>query len=165
MKVKLNDIKQSGLEISNQLDLVRLNNRMNESKNNDIFFTANPEYSVKITPDNLGFIFSGTITGVYQQPCSLCVKDLENKISSKFSYNLRKSGDETENENVVFFNDENYEIDDLLEEELILKTTPYLRPAVEDETCRTCGKNVKSLLEIKKSDTFSLGDLLKGVIK
>jgi uncharacterized metal-binding protein YceD (DUF177 family) len=157
------------------MPLEPLNARMNEGRGNDIEFTKAPEISVQITRTRGGAQVKGAVTTACRQPCSLCSLNLEVPIEVTLDYILKPAPVGTTAEEakamadsgVMYYQDEQFDLEDLVQEALILSLSPYYYPECgNDGKCLRCGEVPQTRKEvIKREEKNSLGALMANAKK
>ncbi|MCI5065595.1 DUF177 domain-containing protein [bacterium] len=168
IEIRVTDIPSRGLEISDRLSLSALNARMAEAPDNDVIFTEEPRFSIKITPEIAGAEVKGQISTAYQQPCGVCLEPLREELSQELQITLKaKSGrpgvdratSATEWEDdigIIYFNGEHIDLEEILQENLILAINPF---SPREHNCPGIPAEHQESTEQKNP---TLGDLIKN---
>ena len=177
MIVNLSELSLEGLPVKGTISLAPLNARMKEGRTNDIEFTTPPSCDLIIYPTGGGGAqASGTVTTTYQQQCGRCLEPKERQLSVKVRFVFspkpesvapRATLDEqfVDDINLVYFEGDQLELEELIQESLILELSPYWCPAVDAaDACTLCGiAAVRFATTTEDSTTASkgkLGDLI-----
>lgn len=167
MKIRISDISPKGLEVTGELPLESLKNRMKEGENQDILFLAPPIVSLTVTGNSSGAELKGSIKTIYTQPCSLCLEGKTQHETIPVSLYLKErpagsGSDDTDDIGIVFFEGDNVELTTILEEEIIVRLSLFWHPPFDtSERCLECKKTRKDLGLSSVPDKATLGDLLR----
>ena len=159
MKIKLADISPHGFRIQESLPLDALNRRMDEGRENDIHFTLAPQVDITVEKTADGATIKGRVASKYTQPCSLCAKEVERDVAVELDIALKPRpadyGREAEEElavadlGLVYYDHDQINAEDLIQEALILSLSPYWRPEADERgCCRVCGKEIDKPVQI-----------------
>ena len=150
-RVRISDISPAGVRIQGLLLLDRLNKRMNEGANNEIVFLDPPAFELTVFGTQQGAEAQGSVRTRYRQPCSRCLKEIDNELSRDLRFVLKPKSSIPEGVKpeddvfVIYFEGEYIDFEDTLQEVLILGLSPYLLPEREpDGSCALCGLKVQS---------------------
>lgn len=171
MLVRLTDISAKGLEIKDKINLAALNVRMNEGRDNEIIFISEPRCDLKIVKQVNGLSLKGVVKTSYRQPCSRCALELELPLSVPIDLVLKPTDPEQyqkleDDVGIVTYSGEHIDLEPVIQEYIILATSPYLQPEQDQEgKCLLCGKAASSSADKASSGTVNLGALLKGALK
>lgn len=156
MKVRITDIGPSGLKVSDNIALEPLNRRMNEAKSNEFIFTEAPHVELHVHKTPSGAQVKGTARAKYNQPCSLCAKELDREAIAEINMvfqrrtplqlsNLPEEDDSFSDDiGLSYFYGEHIELEDIIQESLILTLDPYYRPPQNEAgECTSCGKSCR----------------------
>lgn len=171
MKIRVSDLTSRGLKLSEKMDLTALNSRMSEGKGNEIVFLTAPDVELDLRPVIGGTSLSGKLKTSYQQPCARCSKDLEYPLDLELNYLLKplknQSESDADDESVVFYEGEQFDLEDLLQECIILALDPFQSPpCLNNGDCSLCGFNLNKYCDDSEPENNSanLGDLLKKAL-
>ncbi|MCB0318615.1 MAG: DUF177 domain-containing protein [Bdellovibrionales bacterium] len=167
-QIRIKDISpERPLQYDQELALDSLNARMNEGVENDIFFTVPPKIEIKISKTTGGARLVGKVTSAFTQPCGRCADELERKIEIPMDYMLKPldSGnpDELDGEpGVLYFQDDQLDLEDLVQETLILAMSAYWLPEKDESgKCKLCHKVFTEDHDPDKKKSFNLGEIFK----
>lgn len=173
MKIRISDIPHTGLKVNDTLPLEALNARMAQGRLGDIVFTEAPKVDLTISHIENGAETKGTVSTKYRRQCARCLEDLDRSltIEANFTLHQKPAADEIEKNEVEFFADdvgityfegENIDLEDLIQEALILPLTLYWAPECDAKgNCSVCGIN-RSKFESRDEPTgTNLGNLMK----
>lgn len=174
MKVRISTIPAPGIKISEKIPLQALNARMNEGRNNDIFFTQAPQTDILVTKTASGAQVKGKVKAKYNQPCSLCLEVIERPLEVSLDYILEPKS-ETESQpslpfdrkyeddiGITYYEGDQVELEDLIQEALILALSPFWHPPLDKkDNCTRCGKNFSQENPEGLDNKRNLGTLLK----
>ena len=189
MKVRMSDIPPQGLPISATMSLEALNTRMNEGRNNDITFTQAPKVELTVFKALGGGEAKGTITAKYRRPCGLCSDELEQPLTIRADFIIKDrptpkrsrdddhdqkdkqvgavgdDGEFADDVGIFFYEGDNFELEEPLQELLILSLSPFWHPERDKKTgnCSLCGKNPCPDRESEGDALGKLGELFKKV--
>lgn len=155
-KVRVSDITPDGRTISGTLMLERLNKRMEEGANNEIRFLEAPLFEIRVFGTPQGAEVRGRVTARYRQPCSRCLKEIDQELERELRYVLKplssvpEGVDPEQDAFAIYYEGEYIDFEDALQETLILGLSPFLLPErLPDGTCSLCA--------LKVQDAFSFG--------
>lgn len=180
MRISLAALPTNGLVIRDSIPLEPLNQRMAEGQNNEIVFTAaNVDLLVSATKG--GILISGSASGRCMQPCSLCAKDKEHPVEAKIDFYLKPRGDKCQKDansenaiesdsadqtEIIYYEDDSIDIEELIQEALILQLSPYWHPTCDEKgRCSDCGLNIRDKFSDSKDlhSTHTFGELFKKI--
>jgi len=180
MRIRVSDIKSSGLKINDTISLPALNARMSEGgREADIIFLDAPVVEMTVRKTHGGAETKGRAKTRYKQACSLCLEGVEREIevdtNFDFSYPTRTSqhqrdeGDTsiTDDMEIYTIKNDHIEVEELIQENFILSLSVYWHPPIEPNgSCSVC-KVKPGLFGKETSDTAtqSLGTLLQQAQK
>lgn len=189
MKVRMSDIPPQGLPISATMSLEALNTRMNEGNNNDIIFTSPPHVRLTVFKALGGGEAKGTITTKYRRPCGLCMDELDQDLSLPVSFVIKEKpapkrsrneddrpakddvdmnpddGQYADDVGIFYYEGDNFELEEPLQELLILSLSPFWHPPREavSGNCSRCGRNPCPEGEADEEGLGKLGEIFKKV--
>ena len=174
MKVRISDIPYVGLPVRDKLPHGPLNARLQEGSDLGFRFLEDPLVDVTVYRHPHGGEVKGKVTGRYEQPCALCMKNMPRDLSLDVNVFLKSrpkdieaSSEEEFEDDIGFFHYEGDHVDleDIVQELLILSLSIYWHPPLDENgKCTGCGKAMEELgaeTEAPEPVTQSLGDLLK----
>jgi uncharacterized metal-binding protein YceD (DUF177 family) len=172
MIIRVSEIPPEGRIINETISLTTLNDRMAEGQGNDIVFLEPPTVSLNITHTRDGLQAAGKAESVYQQPCAYCLETIKQKIAVDFDFILKPAGTrsarsvEEDDPNLLYYEGQEIDLEEVIQESLILALSPFLRPERDPEgRCLECGMNLKERFGEKLKHGTRLGDLLAAVSK
>ncbi len=164
MKIKIRDIGPNGLNVNDHIALEPLNVRMNEAKSNDIIFTSDPEVEINVRKTPNGAEIKGVASAKFNQPCSLCIKELDRTIKAELNFVFQRRSSQAvirakdknfdddfyqDDIGITYFDGEFLELENLIQECIILSLDPYYRPVQdENKNCTICGKNCSAKSQV-----------------
>jgi len=186
MRVRVRDISPEGLTIDDTLSLERLNERMDEGRENHTHFTSKPKIELRLDRSPSGAETCGTVSADYLQPCARCAKLLQHKCAARADFVFHEKPPEmvsrgshedpeadaspyedyTDDVGICYFNGEHIELEELLQEALILQINPFFQPQLTNEgRCIECGDVPRTEVAVEPQGAtpkgLSLGVLLK----
>jgi len=154
MRVKVADITPSGMTVNGKLPLEPLNCRMDEGSGNEIIFVQEPVFEMRIVGTPQGAEVRGAITGRFKQPCSRCLRQIEQELKRDIDLVIKpissipKGLTPDHDANVLYFEGDHVDFEDALQETLILGLSPFLLPPrLPDGRCSVCKLDVPSELK------------------
>jgi hypothetical protein len=180
MRVRLSDIRPEGIIIKDTIPLEPLNARMCIGDENDVTFTEAPEVALKIRScGGTACEAMGLLKARYKQPCGLCAEEVAMAMEIDAHFMLKqKLGDVNpivdyeDDRGVVTYEGEHVDLEDVIQETLILKLTPYFIPERDAKgvcsLCNKCPTKTAGILEEapeEKESTISFGELLASAQK
>lgn len=173
MKIRIDSITADrGMDIDETIPVDALNARMNEAVDNDITFLRDPHVRLHISKRVQGADISGHVHCSYKQPCSRCAETIEIPINVPLNLILKHADQqprhESEDIGLLLYEGEHVDLEEIIQEHLILKLSPYLLPECNSAgDCCMCERNFLNKAKKESSDTVKLGDLLgaAGVAK
>jgi uncharacterized metal-binding protein YceD (DUF177 family) len=175
MRVRISDLRPEGILIKDTISLESLNERMNVGDENDVIFLEEPQVALKIkSVGSTAAEAIGLIKAKYKQSCGMCAEDvtLAMEIDAHFMLKQKLGIDQPEIEyeddrGVVTYEGEHVELEDIIQESLILKVTPYYVPERDENgvcsLCNKCPAKEANILEDapeEKESTVLFGELL-----
>lgn len=171
MIVRVARLGTKGLELNDSIPLEGLHTRLNEGSSSDIEFLAPPVFSGVARSIAGGVEVLGRITGSYQQPCGRCADELPEDIEVDVHYICRElqantKGEQEEDIGVTYYSGDAIDLEELIQESIILKLSPYLMPPLdEDDMCERCTKVCpESGIDKTSRNTQNLGELLASTM-
>lgn len=178
MKIRITDIPPQGLKVNDTLPLESLNSRMQEGQDKDIVFLSSPLVEITVFKTPGGADVKGLLRSRYRQSCSRCLDPLERDLEVAVSLVLQHAterdkrgipaGEEAalEDIGVVYFEGDNVELEEVLQENLILALERFWHPPIRDDgSCSLCGLRFKDTLEKGGDAKSTLGQLIKAAAK
>ena len=174
MLIRLTDISPEGLIVNDIIPLEALNARMNEGRDNDIFFLQAPKVSITIKRALSGAESQGLVTTRYRQPCALCAKELERSLEVPLNFIFKPKPAHADFEDdqfiddvgIIYFEGEHIDLEIVIQESLILALSPFLQPERDAKgCCRECGVDPCTLFSSPaEKQNRSFGELIKKAL-
>ena len=174
MRVRLSDIPFQGLPVKGTVPAASLNARLQEGSDRGFRFLEDPRVDLLVFKRPSGGEVKGKISGRYEQPCALCLKNIPREVSVDANFFLRSRPENLEDEpenafeddvGVYHYDGDHAELEEIIQELLILSLSVYWHPDLDENgKCSGCGKDLEeigSVSEKAKPETQSFGDLLK----
>jgi len=170
MKIRVSDLPAEGLNISDTIPLKPLNDRLQEGHPVDMRFTKEPIVRAHVSKTASGAELRGTIKSVLRQSCARCIENVDRELQVELNYILQhldpsaaKSGDDlVDDVGIVYFDGENIELEELLQESLILNLNQFWHPPEDTKgNCVQCGTNFSKGSALADKPKITLGELLK----
>ena len=164
MKVRISTLPPQGRTFHEKLPLSSLNQRLAQARANDLQFAEDPDVQIILTSAGQGAYLIGSVKGKYLQPCPRCLETIEVRCESHLNLILqpasmrkfKKEGEELDDAGVIYFDGEYVDLENIVQESLILATSPYGPPHPE---CQAAQRFTE------KSAGTKLGDLLAAAQK
>ncbi len=185
MLVRVTDLPPNGLIINDTIPLAPLNARMATGDHTDIKFTEAPRVELSIIPTQAGGAqMSGKVRSKYLQPCGRCLDPLEREIEVEANYVLAQrpppergakpaepvEEDCVDDVGLVYFDGDQIELEDLIQESLILGLSVFWSPPCDNKgNCKLCGFNIDKINAVEQNKeekkTVRFADLLEKAKK
>ena len=88
MKIRLSDIGPNGLNVSDNLPLQAINERMQEGHGSDIVFLKAPQVNLQVIRTTGGAEICGKVSARLKQPCAKCSKEIEREVEADIKLNV-----------------------------------------------------------------------------
>lgn len=164
--INLNTLPEAGLKLESELGVKSLNERIKpEDGEAEIVFKKKPKckLELKALGKTENFDLLAKLDFYYEQKCGRCSDFKECHVTKKINTLIKKRNSENENEDddvgVIFYEEDELNLEDILQEEIVLSLSPFLIPETDKEDkCKICKKKIEFPNE---GVSQKLGDLLK----
>lgn len=164
MRIRLNDIGQDGLSVTETIPLAEVNERVRGDEVG-IVFTESPRVELHVSMMGNDGRARGTIETGYTQSCGRCLVPVPRRVEIPVELLLKKrtgrqaehtaAGEidtEEDQDGIVYFSDDHIDLDDTLHELIILSLNIHWLPdRKEDGSCSACGITCDDMLKATDS--------------
>jgi uncharacterized metal-binding protein YceD (DUF177 family) len=170
MRIRISTISPKGLNVKDSLSLELLNARMNEGRENDIFFTEAPRVDLTVFKTASGAETKGKVKTRFKQPCSRCLDVIERDLEIDTNFILqplpedqtREGGSYEDDVGIIWYEGDRVDLEDAIQEALILSLSLYWRPPVDESgRCTLCGLSLEAGDDSDCAGSNNLGNLLR----